>query len=126
VKDYPRSGVLIGKDHVCKYSEIPETESENLLKILLDTYWQGLLKPLHFFPDSSWAYAEAVIKGKDSDKAMNSARNKWVQSDFGFGRGESQDLYFQLCFKNTDPLDEEFRNLALAVFEPILKFEQIT
>lgn len=122
VKDYPRSGVLICKDHACIYPEIPE--SENLLKILLETFWRGLLKPLHFFPESSWAYAESVVRGKDPDKAMAAARNKWEKREFDFGRGESQDLYFHLCFKNTDPLDEEFRNLAMVIFEPILRFEQ--
>jgi len=72
---YPCNGILACKDFDCKYP--PIKESEALLKDLLEAYWQGLIEPIHFFPLSSWAYAEALAKGKDPDQALKSARNKW-------------------------------------------------
>jgi hypothetical protein len=34
--------------------------------------------------------------------------------------GECKDAYFDLCFRNTEPLDAEFEETARAVFEPLL------
>ena len=41
--------------------------------------------------------------------------------------GEGEDPYFDLCFRNADPLDEEFQQTARAVFEPLLSaLEEVT
>ena len=111
-------GILICKDKVCTYE--PVEGSEELLKTLLAIYRQGLIKPLHFFPRSSFAYAEAMEKHGDEGKALAAARRTW-ESDFGIS--ERDDPYFCLCFSRVDPLDEEFRKLALEVFGPILRNE---
>ena len=111
-------GVLICKDKVCTYE--PVEESEKLLKTLLTIYRQGLIKPLHFFPRSSFAYAEAMKKHGDEGKALAAARRTW---DSEFGMPERGDSYFCLCFSKVDPLDEEFRELAMEVFSPMLRNE---
>ncbi len=50
----------------------------DILAILLDRYWQGLMRPLHFFPEASWKF---VDPGKNRDKSpkdpMNEARKVW-------------------------------------------------
>ncbi len=119
---YPCNGRLACKDFDCKYP--PVEESESLLKSLLETYWQGLMKPIHFFPVSSWAYAEALAKGKDPDQALKTARNNWEGNDFL--RGEIEDPYFQVCFEHADPLDEEFEELSKGIFEPLIGCEEKT
>ena len=111
-------GILICKDKVCSYE--PVEGSEELLKTLLTIYRRGLIKPLHFFPRSSFAYAEAMEKSEEEGKALAAARRTW-KSDFGLS--ERDDPYFCLCFGKVDPLDEEFRELAMEILGPILRNE---
>ncbi|HNQ84574.1 MAG TPA: exodeoxyribonuclease V subunit gamma [Deltaproteobacteria bacterium] len=93
-------------------------EPLTVLKEFLDVYRQGLCKPVHLFPKSSHAYAEAMKKyGKDK-RATQEARRTWEGSRYQ--RGEAGDAALLLCFAGTDPLDDEFRELALAVYGPIL------
>ncbi|HEX3018906.1 MAG TPA: hypothetical protein VHP36_01325, partial [Chitinispirillaceae bacterium] len=81
----------------------------------------GLLSPLHFFPDSSWEYAELVLlKNKPEDVALYTARKKWSGDDFSLVPGESLDPYNSLCFRSIDPLGEEFKLNSIEVFEPII------
>jgi len=122
--DYPNRSILICKDSTWEYS--PVSESKALLKKILSRYWNGLVKPLPFFPDSGYRYAIDILqKQKTEDDALRTARNCWRGSDFS--RGESEDQYFRRCFGTTDPLDEQFQNLALEIFEPLLShMSQIT
>ena len=117
-KKHADKGILICKEKLCTYE--PAEGSEELLKSLLTIYRRGLIKPLHFFPRSSFAYAEAMEKHGDEVKALAAARRTW-ESDFGMS--ERDDPYFCLCFSKVDPLDEEFRDLAMEVFGPILRNE---
>jgi exodeoxyribonuclease V gamma subunit len=117
---YPCNGILACKDFDCKYP--PVEDSEALLKDLLEAYWQGLMEPIHFFPLSSWAYAEALAKGKEPEEALRAARNKWEGSDFN--RGEIEDSYYQVCFEHADPLDGEFEELSKSIFEPLIECEE--
>jgi len=90
---YPCNGILACKDFDCKYP--PVKESEALLKDLLEAYWQGLKRLIHFFPVSSWGYAEARGQGKDPAEALQSAMGEWEGNDFK--QGEKKDVYYQLC-----------------------------
>ena len=110
---------------ICKESEFaypPVDGSEKILEQMLDLYWLGLTRPMPFFPESSWAYVEALSKGKTEEKALERAQVIWYGSDFN--RGEGEDPYFSLCFGKTDPLDEEFKDLAQKVFDPLMNFEE--
>jgi exodeoxyribonuclease V gamma subunit len=115
-KDYPDFSRLIGKDLECWYP--PVAGSEKILQSLLQIYWAGMKKPLHFFPRSSWVFAEVLARGKDEERAMRAARKEWFGDDYR--EGENADPYFQVCFGNIDPLDGEFQNLSMEIFEPIL------
>jgi exodeoxyribonuclease V gamma subunit len=114
VPDQPCQGLLICKDTCCRLDGVEE--SEKALKLLLHVYRQGLTRPLPFFPRASWAYAEALVKHGQREKAREAARKVW-ESDFGTSEGE--DPYFQLCFGHGDPLDETFENLAQAILIPL-------
>ena len=93
-------------------------EAKEILKDMLDIYWQGLTRPLHFFPESSWKYFESVyIKGEEHRKALQKARNQWIGNDYS--RGEGQDEYYEFCFRGLDPLDAEFIKLSKRIFLPI-------
>ena len=97
---------------------------------LLDLYWKGLTQPLKFFPQTAWAYAEAALKQESGGSKQDPAgvgRRSWEGNPFQRVPGECEDAYFDLCFRNVDPLDEEFQQTSRAVFEPLLSaLEEVT
>ena len=117
---YPCTGILACKDLDCQYP--PINNSEALLQDLIEAYWQGLMKPIHFFPRSSWEFVDSLAKGKEQEQARQSARNKWKGNDFSPGEGE--DPYYQVCFENGDPLNEAFEELSKKIFEPLISCEE--
>jgi exodeoxyribonuclease V gamma subunit len=124
---YPVTSMLVGLDRRRNKNRTwagweygPVEKAEEILATLLETYWQGLVRPLHFFPESSWEYATMLLRrGKSTEEALQRARRKWEKSDYE--RGESEDPHFQLCFRNTDPLDATFCEIAVNVFQPLLE-----
>jgi len=124
--DCPRKSIMAtlrprpGEPLWTAWEYLPVEDSETILKTLLDLYWAGLKKPLHFFPGAAWEYVRMILeKEKQPDIALRQAHAKWVGSDYH--RGECEDLYYQLCFGTTDPLDEDFRQVACTIYEPILQ-----
>lgn len=88
------------------------------LEELLDLYWQGLRRPLPFFPQTSWAYAEA--EPKDPDRAEENALGAWEGTDNS--RGDLEDPYIRRCFSESDLLENpEFRDIAGKVIGPVLE-----
>ncbi len=113
-----RSAVLIGRDEAWSYAD-PE-EPRQVLHALLLLYGMGLKSPLPFFPDTSLAYAEAVIGGKKTEEeALRKADGIWRGNEQIPGEGD--DPYFRLCFGTEAPLTRDFRETALEVFEPLLR-----
>jgi exodeoxyribonuclease V gamma subunit len=113
-----RKTTLVCEDRTFRYSPVEDTEA--YLRILLNIYWHGLRKPLHFFPESSLAYAEQTTKGATPEKAMRTAQGKWDAREYA----EKEDAYYDLCFGQFDPLDTAFRELAMTIFEPMLRHEE--
>jgi exodeoxyribonuclease V gamma subunit len=85
------------------------------LQALLEWYWHGLHRPLHFFPDSAFAYVEAARQGKPDPRSA--ARTRWEGTEYQ--RGECEESYYQMVFRDHDPLDDEFVTAADAVFLPL-------
>lgn len=80
------------------------------LRALVDLYWEGLHRPLHFFPETALA---CLVKG-----GLGDARDVWEGDEYGFRSGEGSDPYYQAAFRDTDPLDAELAHLAAVVFGP--------
>ncbi len=100
----------------CVYRH-PEN-SPAILSGLLEIYRRGLTRPVPFFPQASWAYAEAEHDGRDD--AEDRARAEFEGNDWS--RGEIADLYVRRCFAGSDPLENpEFRELARGVIGPALE-----
>lgn len=121
---YPRTSFLAALHPRSRqpflWEYLPLQNGKEILEVLLEKYWLGLMKPLHFFPESSWDYMHTLaVRNKSQEEALRIARNAWIGSDFK--RGESQDPYHQLCFERTDPLDEEFQDLAGEVLGPLFE-----
>ncbi len=122
-KNLPSSSVLIGENEAWEFQ--PVKNSLEILQILLnDYYWQGLVQPLSFFPESSFTFVENLNKRKTEEEAFFRAKNSWRGNDFM--RGEAKGDYYQLCFGNEElPLDnEEFKPLAKQFFEPFFELRQ--
>jgi exodeoxyribonuclease V gamma subunit len=119
--EFEKMTTLICRDSVWKFT--PVSESVSILDGLLSRYWNGMSKPLPFFPDSGYAYANDIIKKQKAENdALRSAHNRWRGSDFI--KGESEDPYFRRCFGKTDPMDEQFKTISLEIFKPM--FESLT
>ncbi len=107
---------LIGKNTcLCFHDNIA---AENLLSELMHQYREGLKKPLKFFPQTSFQYAQARHSGKTKTASLALAAKIWCSTDYS--PGEQDDPYFRLIFGKTEPLDEDFCRLAETIFNPIL------
>lgn len=128
--DYPETSLLgglkpdgRGEPVFVAWEYPPVKEAGKILENLLEKYRQGLVRPLSFFPESSMKYARLVIeKNKPAQEALRGAENIWSGSDHKLGEGN--DLYYQRCFGNTEPLDSNFEKIAIEIFSPILKHQK--
>jgi exodeoxyribonuclease V gamma subunit len=114
-----KSSWLIAEDGVWKLGEVPA--AEKFLQQLLELYFAGLTKPLPFFPASSFAFANPKGKKSPAEQALQA----WAgNDDDDFGKGDSRDPYFNLCFRNVaNPLDKEFEQLANQIVTPLLSYQ---
>lgn len=98
----------------------PLRDAQMHLKHLLACYWQGLRQPLHLYPESALAYAQAARQRARDPLAA--ARQTWESSDHHHGEGD--DAYYKFAFREHDALDPEFTQVAEAVFWPLLAVVQ--
>jgi len=100
--------------------EFPAVEnSREVLEKLLKKYLEGISRPICFFPETSFNYAQLLLEqGKPHEEAVESSVKTWKGS--GFNRGECEDPYFQLCCRDADLSGREFADTAIEVYEPIL------
>jgi exodeoxyribonuclease V gamma subunit len=105
---YPCQSLLVCTDLTMTLS--PLDNAAELLADLVALYREGLCRPLHFFPQTSWLYqAEGIAK----------AEEHWLGTGFHASHPESSDPSFSLCFAGGDVLDDEFAALAARVFGPM-------
>lgn len=109
------------------FAPIAPKDAQEHLGQLLQLYWRGLREPLRLFPRSSLAYVEQMLKPKGNRSPLEAAQAKWRrypeawEPDKG-EKPEADDRHFSFVFRNvTEPLDQEFEQVALAVFVPAMK-----
>ena len=103
-----------GTDKTICFQQVDDPEQE--LALLLHSYQQGLLEPLHFYPKSSYAWAEK--RAKSEEAAIAAARNSWYS---GYYSGEEEDQSYQIALQGQDPLDEQFMALAARLAIPVVE-----
>ena len=119
-RDHSLTSFLMGTD--CGFEYSPVENASRSLTALLDIYWIGLMKPLHFFPQTSLAYAGAIFEGKSEEAALKAARREWEGDQYK--TAESAEAHLALCFRAEDPLDGQFSGLAMDIFGPLLSNEK--
>jgi exodeoxyribonuclease V gamma subunit len=118
-----KPALLFGKEgeEIASYEFPPTNQAREVLSELLMAYWRGLREPLRLFPRTSWKFVDKISSGKQTDRARYLASEDWMgnENDPG-GRGEREDLYVKLAFRNTaDVLDKEWERISLRVLGPI-------
>ncbi|MBN2298839.1 MAG: exodeoxyribonuclease V subunit gamma, partial [Deltaproteobacteria bacterium] len=114
--------LCIARDRIAVFESVDICR--DILAALLNRYWQGLMRPLHFFPNASWRYADPGLNRDKSPKdPMKEAKALWEGSQFI--RGENLNTYYQVCFQGTDPLDDEFSRISLDIYGPLLDHVEI-
>jgi len=114
---YPRDTLLMGKRESFRLREVKN--AHEVLQELSELFLHGLRRPLIFFPETSLCYAEKMAKGKGHNGALSSARDKWLGGEWH--RGEGEDEYFKICFGKEAPLGEEFSQISLKIWRPLLQ-----
>jgi exodeoxyribonuclease V gamma subunit len=107
---YPRDTLLLMTGG-SRTSFRPVEDARAILLKLMELYWEGLMKPLRFYPESSMEY------GKKQEWKLERARKKW---EAGFNTpGEGEDPYFRLCFGRVDPFTADFERVSRSFLEPL-------
>jgi exodeoxyribonuclease V gamma subunit len=95
-------------------SLLPVENPAELLFDLLDLRWQGLRKPLPFFPETALAWIE-----KGDGNAFDQA---W-SGEFNPARERDQ-VPVRIAFRGRDPIGEEFRKSAERILQPMLDYSE--
>jgi exodeoxyribonuclease V gamma subunit len=116
----------------------PQNAAE-ILEQLVGLYWEGLSRPLLFFPLASHAYAFRRFRDnyaiEQENWAINAARSEW-RSRFG---GEGDDPHIRKVLGDGKPMERDFRlpgfetqderfafdRLALEIFEPLIRHRSL-
>ena len=116
--DAERRTVVVAKDAEIELGPVEDPRGE--LRSLAERYWAGLRSPLRFFPETSWAYAWALLgKGAPRDKALSAARRAWEGSEWGAGEGT--DEHYAQCFGEQPVLDGDFEEAAVGIYGPLIR-----
>jgi len=108
--------VLLGRGEAWRYRAVDNPE--DILEGLVSIYLEGRNKPIHFFPDSSWEYACRRVRQEPPGEALRCARRIWSGNDFA--GGEEDQPHIGMCFRNMNPLDASFADLAERILRPLL------
>jgi exodeoxyribonuclease V gamma subunit len=106
-----RTSCCIGEDVILTLRPVADAVAR--LEELVELYFAGLIRPLHFFPRTACVYFE---RGQ-IDYVV---KKEWEGSTFEGNRpGECEDPYYRIAFRGVDPLDAAFEHNARVVFGPM-------
>lgn len=115
-KNVERRTTLLCKDSAWEFE--PVKHPRETLKTLLGCFRKGLVRPLPFFPASSFDYArQKLVKDAPVSVALSYAQKRWLGNEFLMG--EKDDPYLKLCFNRTEPLDRDFTSISETVFSEL-------
>ena len=107
----------ISRDEAVEFRRVEN--SPEILITLLERYWDGMSRPLRFFPETSLKYANPGRQADVSrEERLKRARSAWEGTpQFP---GEARDLAYRICFGEKDPLDREFEEISESLLGPLI------
>jgi exodeoxyribonuclease V gamma subunit len=115
-ENYPRTAIVIGKDAAFQFKEAENAGA--ILSDLVGFFVQSQNRPLKLFPRASFAYAEALGKGRTQEEAVQRAQDAWLGDNFG-RKAEAEEMENIICFGKNIPFDEEFMSTAALIFNAL-------
>jgi exodeoxyribonuclease V gamma subunit len=117
--------LFIGTDSV-RFSTLESGRARVCLRGLLDCYWEGQASVLPFYPETSFAFADAERTAAGSGRSA--AGKVWAPSRFEAASGgeaprrfEQEDPYIALAARGRElVLDRSFERVARAIYDPLL------
>ena len=106
-----------------EFLDVSTGDAITLLQELLNLHDALHSRPLPLFPKASRAFAEYSLNlsGRLKESPSVKAATVWSGDAFS-GGGEWQDPWNRLVWRDHEnPLGEEFQNIAMLVFGPLLK-----
>lgn len=116
-RDADAQSCYISRDGTVELS--PVENSSEMLNTLLEHYWEGMSRPLPFFPETSLKYASLGRQADESrEERLKKARVVWEGREQN--PGEGTDLAYRICFQGREALDSEFEEIASRLFGPLI------
>ena len=116
------SSTHYGVDYQLTFPPIPNAEI--LLKDLTNIYWNGLQKPVYFFPKTSHQYMKS--RNKEEAEFMLNSNIEKIWQGIPNVRGEKESAYYKTFYRDHEPeFGSQFQQISEHVFKPILEFEKI-
>jgi len=104
--------LIIGLDEQYQFTHLSEETACEILQSWFTLYAKSLTQPVAFFPQSALEYAKTQDIGK--------AKLKFSGGQY-IGRGEYEDPYIRLNFKNLDEVQQEFIQLSDDLLIPLIQ-----
>ena len=108
------NSTLLTEDNDYQFAAVEDPKA--LLSQLLELYWQGIHQPISLLNNTSYAFAKTTLN-KTKASADTAMLNAWQGGQYS--AAEADDVYHQQLYANHSPLNDAFKDLALAVYEPI-------
>lgn len=99
-------------------------DCQGILDSLAHLYLDGLTRPLPFFSQSSLVFCETLQNGKPMDEALKLAMKNFEGDGSDWRKGEREDVFTELAFRATDPVDETFVRCSREIYDPLLGHRQ--
>jgi len=114
-----KTATVISKDDTVSFESLAGPDARAELERLTGYFLDGQQSPLCFFPETSRAFAEAIVKAEEPvAQALQTAQKKWDPGEHH--KGEVEDIYLQRSFGMEMPAGPEFQETALNIFKPLL------
>ncbi|MFH1727964.1 MAG: exodeoxyribonuclease V subunit gamma [Pseudomonadota bacterium] len=111
---------IITEEKIIKLNKI--TDPKKVLDEFISIYLKGMCIIIPFFPEASYRYANAIIKGENEQKAVNSVRKFWMNNYQEYS--EANNIYYKKFFNNFDFNNNNFKDISLKIFKPIYEIKE--
>lgn len=106
---YPQQSIMIANDSILELP--PLDDAAEIMTDLLNIYYEGMKRPLPFFPETSWTFLK---------EGPHKAETIWRGDQRRGFPGECDNPAVALCFGSEQPWGDEFSTLAERIYGPLI------